>query len=110
MSEVAAKPLYNAKNFFQATHPVNIKLTGDASEKDTRHHEISLAGSGLIYEAGDALAVKPANDLEIVELTLKALGFTGAEMVKVKDVEKPIREAFIRDYQLHFVEKKFMQK
>jgi sulfite reductase (NADPH) flavoprotein alpha-component len=28
----------------------------------------------------------------------------------VKDVEKPIREAFIRDYQLHFVEKKFMQK
>src|ERR1043165_8722020 len=27
MSDVAAKPLYNAKNLFQALHPVNIKLT-----------------------------------------------------------------------------------
>jgi sulfite reductase (NADPH) flavoprotein alpha-component len=110
MSEVAPKPLYNAKNFFQAVHPVNHKLTGDASEKDTRHHEISLAGSGLIYEAGDALALKPTNDPALAELTLTALGFTGEETVKVKDVEKPIREAFLRDYQLHFVEKKFMQK
>ena len=110
MSEVAVKPLYNAKNLFQALHPVNDKLTGEASEKDTRHHEISLAGSGLIYDAGDALAVKPTNDPALAELTLKALGFSGDEIVKVKDVEKPIREAFIRDYQLHFVEKKFMQK
>jgi sulfite reductase (NADPH) flavoprotein alpha-component len=110
MSEAAAKPLYNAKNFYQAIHTVNRKLTGEASEKDTRHHEISLAGSGLIYEAGDALAVKATNDPKLVELTLKALGFTGDEVVKVKEVEKPIREAFFRDYQLHFVEKKFMQK
>jgi sulfite reductase (NADPH) flavoprotein alpha-component len=110
MSEAAAKPLYNAKNLYQARHPVNQKLTGDASEKDTRHHEISLQGSGLIYEAGDALALKPTNDPSLVELTLKALGFTGDETVKVKDVEKPIREAFLKDYQLHFVEKKFMQK
>lgn len=110
MSEAAVKPLYNAKNFFQALHTVNRKLTGSASEKDTRHHEISLAGSGLIYEAGDALAVKATNDPALVELTLKALGFSGDETVKVKDVEKPIREAFFRDYQLHFAEKKFMQK
>ena len=110
MSEAAAKPLYNAKNFFQARHPVNFKLTGDASEKDTRHHEISLAGSGLTYEAGDALAVKATNDPELVALTLQTLGFSGYETVKVKDIEKPVREAFLRDYQLHFVEKKFMQK
>lgn len=110
MSEVAVKPLYNAKNLYQARHTVNIKLTGEASEKDTRHHEISLAGSGLVYEAGDALAVKPTNDPALVELTLKTLDFSGEETVKVKDVEKPIREAFLRDYQLHFVEKKFMQK
>jgi sulfite reductase (NADPH) flavoprotein alpha-component len=110
MSEAAVKPLYNAKNFYQARHTVNRKLTGAASEKDTRHHEISLAGSGLIYEAGDALAVKATNDPALVELTLKALGFSGEEVVKVKEVEKPIREAFFRDYQLHFAEKKFIQK
>ena len=72
MSEAAAKPLYNAKNLFQALHPVNHKLTGEASEKDTRHHEISLAGSGLVYEAGDALAVKPTNDPALAESLEKA--------------------------------------
>lgn len=106
----AVKPLYNAKNLYQALHPVNVKLTGAASEKDTRHHEISLVGSGLTYEAGDALAVKPTNEPALAEATLKALGFSGDETVKVKEVEKPIREAFIRDYQLHFVEKKFLTK
>ena len=110
MSAEAAKPLYNNKNPFQATHPVNIKLTGAESEKDTRHHEISLAGSGLIYEAGDALALKATNDPELVELTIQALGCTGDESVKVKDVEKPLREALFRDYVLHFVEKKFIAK
>ena len=110
MSEETAKPLYSNKNPFQATHPVNIKLTGAESEKDTRHHEISLAGSGLIYEAGDALALKPTNDPELVEHTLQALGCTGDETVKVKDVEKPLCDALFRDYTLHFVEKKFIAK
>ena len=104
------KPLYNNKNPYHATHPVNIKLTGDASEKDTRHHEIDLTGSGVTYEAGDALALKATNDSEVVALTLAALGFTGDEVVKVKDVEKPISEAFFSDYILHFTEKKFIQK
>ncbi len=111
MSEpVSAKPVYNNKNPFPATHPVNIKLTGDASEKDTRHHEISLAGSGVIYEAGDALALKPTNDPELVELTLQALGCSGDETVKIKEVTKPLREALFRDYQIHFAEKKFVAK
>lgn len=111
MTDTAAtKPVYNNKNPFHATHPVNIKLTGDASEKDTRHHEISLSGGGPSYEAGDALALRPTNDPELVELTIQALGCTGGEMVKVKDVEKPLREALFRDYQIHFVEKKFIAK
>jgi sulfite reductase (NADPH) flavoprotein alpha-component len=110
MSTEAVKSPYNAKNPFQATHPVNIKLTGEGSEKDTRHHEISLAGSGLTYEAGDALALKATNCPQLVADTLAALGATGDETVKVKDVEKPLREALFRDYQLHFVEKKFIQK
>jgi sulfite reductase (NADPH) flavoprotein alpha-component len=109
-AEAAVKSLYNARNPFQATHPVNIKITGEGSEKDTRHHEISLAGSGLTYEAGDALALKATNCPQLVADTLAALGATGDETVKVKDVEKPLREALFRDYQLHFVEKKFIQK
>ena len=104
------KPLYNARNFFQARCNRNISLCGTGSDKDTRHIEISLAGSSLTYEAGDALAVKPVNDPELVELTLKTLGFSGDEIVKVKDAEKPVREALLRDFQIHFTEKKFLAK
>jgi sulfite reductase (NADPH) flavoprotein alpha-component len=45
---------YSRKNPFSARLVVNRKLTGEGSEKDTRHFEISLQGSGLTYEAGDA--------------------------------------------------------
>ncbi len=110
MSIEPVKPLYNAKNPFQARHPVNFKLTGAASEKETRHHEICLAGSGLIYEVGDALALKATNDPELVELSIQALGCSGDEPVKVKEVEKTLREALLRDYQIHFLEKKFLAK
>ncbi len=109
-TEPTIKSPYNAKNPFQARHTVNIKLTGPASEKDTRHHEITLAGSGLIYEVGDALALKSTNDPELVELTIQALGCTGDETVKVKEVEKPLRQALFSDYTIHFVEKKFLAK
>ena len=90
------KSPYNVRNPFQARCARNISLCGPGSDKDTRHIEISLAGSGLTYEAGDALAVKPVNDPALVELTLKTLGFSGDEPVKVKDVEKPVREALLR--------------
>ena len=109
-TETTIKPLYNSKNPFQARHTVNFKLTGDASEKDVRHHEISLARSGLVYEVGDALALKCTNNPELVELTIQTLGCTGDETVKVKDVEKPLRDALFNDYTIHFVEKKFLAK
>jgi sulfite reductase (NADPH) flavoprotein alpha-component len=104
------KPLYNARNFFHARCTRNVSLCGPGSDKDTRHIEISLPGSGLVYEPGDALAVKPVNDPQLVELTLEALGFRGDEPVKVKDIEKPVREALLRDFQIHFAEKKFLAK
>jgi len=104
------KPLYNARNLLQARCLRNVSLCGPGSDKDTRHIEISLSGSGLTYEAGDALAVRPTNDPQLVAQTLKALGFQGDEAVKVKDSEKLLREALSRDYQIHFTEKKFLAK
>ena len=104
------KSSYNVRNPFHARCSRNVSLCGPGSDKDTRHIEISLAGSGLIYEAGDALAVKPTNDPHCVELTLKALGFSGDETVNVKDVGKTVREALLRDFQIHFAEKKFLAK
>ncbi len=104
------KPLYHARNFLPAHCSRNVSLCGSGSDKDTRHIEISLAGSGLMYEPGDALAVKPMNDPQLVDFTLATLGFSGDEIVKVKDAEKPVREALLRDLQIHFADKKLLAK
>jgi sulfite reductase (NADPH) flavoprotein alpha-component len=92
---------YSRKNPFPARLLVNRKLTGEGSEKDTRHYEISLEGSGLTYEAGDALGIMPTNSPELVDEILKALQFDGEEEVSSPEGEKmPIRLALLREYQI----------
>ncbi len=92
---------YSRKNPFSARLLVNRKLTGEGSEKDTRHYEISLGGSGLTYEAGDALGIMPTNSPELVDEILKALHFDGEEEVSSPEGEKmPIRLALLREYQI----------
>jgi sulfite reductase (NADPH) flavoprotein alpha-component len=92
---------YSRKNPFSARLVVNRKLTGEGSEKDTRHFEISLQGSGLTYEAGDALGIMPMNSPELVDEILKALQFDGEEEVSGPECDKmPIRLALLREYQI----------
>ena len=64
---------------FPARLKTNRRLNRDGSQKDTRHFEIVLEGSGLSYEAGDALGVVPTNCPALVEQLLAALGFSGDE-------------------------------
>jgi sulfite reductase (NADPH) flavoprotein alpha-component len=72
---------YSRKNPFPATLTVNRILTAEGSNKDTRHLEISLEGSGVTYEVGDSLGVFPSNDPELVEAILANQGFSGEEQV-----------------------------
>ncbi|MDV2476132.1 sulfite reductase subunit alpha [Rhodococcus zopfii] len=72
-----AKSQWNRKNPFPATVTVNRLLSGDGSGKEIRHYEFDLAGSGLEYEAGDALNVVPVNDSELVRALLDTLGLDG---------------------------------
>jgi sulfite reductase (NADPH) flavoprotein alpha-component len=98
MSETVASP-YSRKNPFPSTVRVNRLLTGEGSEKDTRHFEIDLAGSGLAYEVGDSLGIFPENDPALVEDILRVLGFSGEEMVATPDGGRAaIREALLRNY------------
>ncbi len=70
---------WSRTNPFPARLKTNRRLNRDGSQKDTRHFEISLEGSGLAYEAGDALGVVPTNCPALVEELLAVLGFTGDE-------------------------------
>ncbi len=77
--------IHDKKNPFPARLLTNLKLNGEGSGKEVRHYEISLAGSGLTYEAGDALGVLPANCGELVGDILTTLGCDGEEAVKTPD-------------------------
>jgi sulfite reductase (NADPH) flavoprotein alpha-component len=105
-----APPVYSNKNPFPARHTANLKLTGGASEKDTRHHEISLEGSGLNYVAGDALGLVVTNCRDLVQELIIALGATGDEPVPGRDGNpKPLRDALFADYAITFADKKFVE-
>jgi sulfite reductase (NADPH) flavoprotein alpha-component len=59
---------------FAAEITEHVRLTGSRSSSDTRHIEISLDGSGMAYEPGDALGIAPRNDPELVTAVLDAVG------------------------------------
>lgn len=70
-------------------------LNGPDSAKEVNHVEISLAGSGLQYEVGDALGIWPTNCGAHVEELLDAGGFTGEEPVQVRGKAYPLRAALL---------------
>jgi sulfite reductase (NADPH) flavoprotein alpha-component len=65
-------PAFDRKKPFHAPILEKIQLNGRGSTKETWHVELSLEGSGLQYEAGDALAVIPQNSERLVSEVLKA--------------------------------------
>ena len=102
--------LYSRKNPFPATHPVNRKLSGEGSCKDTRHHEISLAGSALNYEVGDSLGLFATNNPMLVDAIIAAIGATGDEAVPGADaVPKPFRAALTGDFTITQPSKEFLK-
>ncbi|WP_058187840.1 diflavin oxidoreductase [Terracidiphilus gabretensis] len=74
--------IYSRKNPYTAAVLMNRLLTGPASEKETRHIEVSLEGSGIQYTPGDSLGVLPENRSDMVQEVLQLLNFRGDEAVK----------------------------
>ena len=57
---------YSRTNPFKAEVLENINLNGRGSNKETRHLELSLEGSGLTFEPGDSLGIYPENDSSLL--------------------------------------------
>ncbi|KMK76190.1 assimilatory sulfite reductase (NADPH) flavoprotein subunit [Alkalihalobacillus pseudalcaliphilus] len=74
---------YSRSNPFQAEVLENINLNGRGSNKETRHIEISLEGSGLTYQPGDSLGILPTNDPQYVAQLLAILPWRGNEVVTI---------------------------
>ncbi len=74
----AAEPReYSKSNPFQAEITDLVNLNSSRSLKQTFHVELSLAGSGLTYQPGDAIGIAPENDPAVVEAVLEAAGQAG---------------------------------
>jgi sulfite reductase (NADPH) flavoprotein alpha-component len=73
----AVAPEYDKANPFQAEITDLVNLNSSRSAKQTFHVELSLNGSGLMYEPGDAIGVLPHNDPASVDAVLSAAGLSG---------------------------------
>ena len=68
---------YDAARPFAAEISELVNLNSSRSGKQTFHLELSLAGSGIAYEPGDAIGIAPENDPVEVAALLHAAGVTG---------------------------------
>jgi sulfite reductase (NADPH) flavoprotein alpha-component len=101
---------YSRKNPFPAVPLLNRKLTLEGSEKETRHYEFSLGGSGLQYEVGDSMGIFPQNNPQLVEELLAALHFSGEEPVTNKEGETfSLREGLLKHFQITAPSKQFLE-
>jgi len=102
---------YGKKNPFPSELKDRALLTGTGSSKETIHLELSLAGSGMTYQPGDALAVIPSNRAEDVEAILKATGFNGDETVTLpKGEERKLMDALTHDLDITSLTKPILEK
>lgn len=77
---------------FAAELLANQRITARGSDKDIRHLELSLEGSGLHYEPGDALGIWPRNAPTLVDRVLETLDLDGQAAVTIGNETLPLRE------------------
>ncbi|MGZ0657455.1 assimilatory sulfite reductase (NADPH) flavoprotein subunit [Coraliomargarita sp. W4R72] len=91
---VAKAPVkYSRKNPFPAELSERVMLNGEGSAKETIHLEFNLEGSGLEYQAGDALAVIPHNAEDVVEDFIKTTKLDPESPVLIKEIDFTLRQA-----------------
>ncbi|MBH8559516.1 assimilatory sulfite reductase (NADPH) flavoprotein subunit [Hymenobacter negativus] len=84
---------YTRENLWPARVLESIQLNGRGSDKETYHIELDLAGSGLQYAPGDALAVRSVNHDPLVEEVLRAARLSDSALVQLGAESLPLAAA-----------------
>ncbi|MEP2776924.1 MAG: sulfite reductase subunit alpha [Luteolibacter sp.] len=100
---------YSKKNPFPSSVLKNYNLNGPGA-KETHHVEISLEGSDLTYEVGDALGLYPENPEDVVDEIIAGLPFRAGEVPTSTGEEVSLREALIRHYDIGNINKSLIEK
>ncbi|MDX6751924.1 flavodoxin domain-containing protein [Geminicoccaceae bacterium 1502E] len=95
---------WTQENPFPAELVQQIELSGSRSTKHVFHLELSLEGSGIAFEPGDALALLPENEAALVEEVLEKSGLAGEEALgrrllrelDITTLSRPLMESYQR--------------
>lgn len=102
--------LYSRTNPFEAEVFENINLNGRGSNKETRHLELSLEGSGLSYEPGDCIGIFPENDPSLVDELIKSLAWNPDQELTIKGEAYTVKEALTSYYEITVLTKALLEK
>lgn len=97
------------RNPFPAVRTGGRRLTPPGAPKDTQHHVISLAGSGIGYRPGDALGVWPTNPEPLADAILRRLNANGGEPVAVGAQATTLRQALLAKFELTNVSRRLLE-
>ncbi len=86
-----------------------ITLNGRGSAKATVHFELSLTGSGIVYEPGDSLGVLPRNSESYVRELLAAARLPEDAPVTVDGQGWPLREALLETFEVTAITRPFLR-
>lgn len=93
---------------FQAEILLNQPITAQDSGKGVHHLEISLEGSQITYQPGDALGVWPTQADLLVDQVLAALSLAGDEAVEANNTTRSLREWLSRHRELTQLTRPFL--
>lgn len=75
---------------FAASVLANQRISARGSSKEFRHLELSIDGSGLTYEPGDALGVWPTNPPALVDAVIRTLGESPERAVTIDGEDRSL--------------------
>jgi len=93
LSIVPSEPRWNRQHPYLAEVARVQKITGQDSASDVHHLELSLQGSGLQYQPGDALGVWAPNDPVLVDEITEQLGVDPSDRVEIGSRQLTLAEA-----------------
>lgn len=110
--ETTSSTQYSRTNPFKAEVLENINLNGRGSNKETRHVEISLEGSGLTYEPGDSVGVFPTNNPDLIDEIIKLGNWNAEETVEINSQgeRRALRIALLNHLEITVVTKPLLEK
>ena len=103
------KPVYSRSNPFFAKVLDKRIITGQNSDKEVWHVELSLEDSGLSYEPGDALGVFTNNPPELVQQILDFTGLQSNATITTRYDDVTLYEALYHHFEITVLNSKVME-